>query len=149
MDIADFVNPKRKYETVFIFCITKGLERESDNVYEATRKYWKGAEAYVDCNGMYAVGIDDYCSVGAFKIASWESVLYQNEKHKNEKRGAFLKAEGNTEELLNKNWEKIINIAIGYWQHGGYLIVQFDGNGKFRFKRGYEDKTSWFDCVKN
>ncbi|MFM9950009.1 MAG: hypothetical protein ACKV1O_18880, partial [Saprospiraceae bacterium] len=42
--------------------------------------------------------------------------------------------------LLEKNWIKIINSTKGYWQRGNFLLVEFDGNSRFRFVRGSSNK---------
>lgn len=42
-------------------------------------------------------------------------------------------------------WSKQRNLCMGHWQFGGYLVVEFDGNGKFRILKGIKDDR-WRDC---
>lgn len=139
---APFVNPDISYASVFLFSI-QNASQNRDNVYDATRAYWKVSEQYKKQLNSYAVGIVNNISKSSFKIDSW----YKDDTYK---KDAFV-SPGHPnpvvyQALLNKNWSKIIAAAKGFWQRGQYLIVEFDGNGKFRIIRGLKDPDKWFDC---
>lgn len=140
---APFVNPDTSYASVFLFSI-QNASQNRDNVYDATRAYWKVSEKYKKQSNSFAVGIVNNISKTSFKIDAW---------HKDDtyKKDAFV-SPGHPnpdvyQALLNKNWSKIIAAAKGFWQRGQYLIVEFDGNGKFRIIRGLKDPDKWFDCA--
>jgi len=127
------VNPINIIEKVFIFPIQNALA-DGHSIYDATRSSWYVKENYQK-NSALAVGIRNNISVGSFKIEQWHKV---GNKHE------FAGVEENT--LLNKNWSKIISLVKGYWQRGNYLIVKFDGNGKFCIIRGNGRDEEWFPC---
>jgi hypothetical protein len=133
------VNPSYKCK-IFIFPIgTIGMER--NNVYEATRKYWNIAEAYQDIEEYgFAVGLVNGISLGSYRIIRWI------EQQVNDK----IKYQFDGEEItdfLNLDWKKQIGgEAKGYWQRGGHLVVEFDGNGKFKYIRGSRNRQ-WFNCL--
>ncbi|MEK0413988.1 MAG: hypothetical protein RL070_1476 [Bacteroidota bacterium] len=139
---APFVNPDTSYASVFLFSI-QNASQNRDNVYDATRAYWKVSEQYKKQLNSYAVGIVNNISKSSFKIDTW----YKDDTYR---KDAFV-SPGHPnpvvyQALLNKNWSKIIAAAKGFWQRGQYLIVEFDGNGKFRIIRGLKDPDKWFDC---
>jgi hypothetical protein len=49
-------------------------------------------------------------------------------------------------DFANTNWHTILN-QTGYWQRGNYLVVELNGQGKFRFERGHQDKTKWLSLL--
>ena len=131
------INPTQAYETVFIFPIHNSTS-DGSSPYEATRKHWYVTNSNQNRENSIAIGISNNISKCVFTINSW-NLNTDNNKH--EFNGIPL-----DNELVNKNWLEIIKRAKGYWQRGNYLIVEFDGNGKFRFLRGNPDK-SWFNLV--
>ncbi len=131
---ASAINPNFKIEKVFVFPVHNAIEACAESVYQATRASWKVNKKHL-LGISYAVGVKDGISIGSFKINKWES---HGEKY------AFNGAE--TPELNNLNWRKIISSAFGYWQRGNYLIVEFDGVGKFRFIRGCSN-NAWKELV--
>lgn len=128
------INPEVAYKTVFVFPIQNALEKGGGE-YEATRRAWYVKQEYQKIPS-FAVGVSQGISKGSFRIKSWH--VY-HEKHE------FI---GDVHEPLNNySWLKIINTAKGYWQRGNYLIVEFDGVGKFRIIRGSGPNNKWIDCV--
>lgn len=134
---AESINPDKFYKRVFLFPIANALA-DGKSTYDATRGDWYIKESYQQ-TPAYAMGIKDYISVGAFQVDRWEQA---GNKHR------FIKS-GKETSLLNKNWSKVISVAKGYWQRGNYLIVEFDGKGKFRILRGNGLSPSWIDCEQN
>jgi hypothetical protein len=129
------INPAIPIKKVFIFPIQNALA-EGKTVYDATRYAWDVNLKYQSLPA-YAVGVKNRISVGSFLIREWIKV---NDKHE------FNGEEDNT--LINRSWRNIISRAKGYWQRGNYLIVEFDGNGKYKIIRGGgEQNTEWFDCI--
>lgn len=129
------VNPNIKISTVFIFPIQRRLA-EGDTPYKATSGVWYVSEKFRNTKGAIAVGLSNYISKGVFKIDNWHDF---NGKHQ------FSGQETNLVDLYNKNWYQIISSSLGYWQRGNYLIIEFNGKGQFRFKRGNPDKKTWYD----
>ncbi len=127
---ASAINPNFKIEKVFIFPTNNALEASAESVYQSTRASWRVNKKYFS-GTSYAVGVKDGISIGSFKINEWVS---------HGEKSAFNGVE--TPELNNFNWRKIISSASGYWQRGNYLIVEFDGAGKFRIIHGRK-KHEW------
>lgn len=140
MNIEKFVNPKKSYPKVFIFPIHNNLKRGL-SVYEATRRAWNWSESMRGEPFGIAVGIKDKINQGVFEIKNWHQDIQAN------KRWEFDGVEiDETNDFHNTNWSKIINEAIGYWQYGNYLIVEFielNGEGYFRFIRGGDKNKLW------
>jgi hypothetical protein len=136
------VNPSYKCK-IFIFSIgTIGMKRDKNNVYEATRKYWEIIDEYRDVTEYeFAVGLINGISIGSYRIKNW---IYEKYGHKDK-----YKFDG--EEIidfLNLDWNKQIGgEAKGHWQFGRHLVVEFDGNGKFRYIKGSKNKQQWFCCL--
>jgi hypothetical protein len=139
---AEFVNPIIAYKKVFIFPIQNALNKGVDS-YNATRTMWSVNEKYRNLKKSYAVGLKNSISKGSFEIDTWISVEGIN-KHE------FVSDEhpkpNNYQPLLNKNWNNVLAKAKGFWQRGNYLIVEFNGEGKFRIVRGSQDTATWHDC---
>lgn len=131
------INPTQAFETVFIFPVHNSIS-DGTSVYEATRKYWYVTQANQNIQNAVAIGLSNNISKGVFSIDSW-NLNTSNKKH--EFNGSEL-----NNDLKNKNWWNIIQKSKGYWQRGNYLIIELDGNGKFRFIRGNPDK-GWYDLV--
>lgn len=138
---AKNVTPKIKIKSVFVFPIQNELDKGVDP-YNATRKYWSIGKEYLKTKPSFAVGLKNYISSACFQIKEWKK-----DKSKG-KYEFFEKADSASEEikeLQNKNWNAIISKSLGYWQRGNFLIVEFDGKGKFRIIRGAKDKK-WHEC---
>ncbi|GHU70473.1 hypothetical protein FACS189450_04980 [Spirochaetia bacterium] len=135
MKAAAPINPEQKCK-VMIFSIQKTANAKSspDDIYKATRMEWPVAEKYRNLSDdYYAVGLVSQVSIGGYKIKKWEPG--------NDGRWRFEGEEASF--LVNKNWKKIIYPVMGYFQWGNHLIVEFDGNGKFRFLRGGGSNSEW------
>ena len=121
------INPKRSYKTVFMFPINQ-LYGDRENLYEATRKYWNVTEEWRSQQGAIALGINSMTSAAAFEVKSWR------------RAGGKFAFTGvdvtDKSELARCSVAKIIGRTLGYWQRGSFLIVEFDGDGHFRFLRG-------------
>lgn len=140
---AEFVNPTTALKNVFIFPIQNALIR-GISPYHATRSVWSVSNYYRRLHPAYAVGLKNSISKGSYEIASWTSVT-DTGKHEFSSNG-----HPNPDyypPLLNKNWNNVLAMAKGFWQRGNYLIVEFDGKGKFRVIRGSQDSTTWHDCI--
>jgi hypothetical protein len=137
------VNPPNPIDTVYVFHIGK-LISERENTYEATRKYWIVSKRNQSQLPAYAVGLIEKVSVSSYIIERWYDAK--------EYDGRFAFDSPNHPNpidftpLLNKDWSRVINAALGFYLHGGYLMVQFDGKGKFRIKRGSSDNKTWHNC---
>ncbi|WNJ19088.1 LEM-3-like GIY-YIG domain-containing protein [Pontibacter sp. G13] len=127
------IDPTRPLGTVFIFPIQRQLANGLDP-YGATRSAWSVAQKYRKVDGAMAVGLVDFISKGVFDIDHWQP---------HGARYEFVGKEADMPDLLHKNWSKIISLSMGYWQRGNYLIVSFDGFGRFKFLRGNSDQQSW------
>lgn len=133
--LAD-VNPKNSYQTVFVFPIQNASAR-GIAAYDATRCWWGGSpQKYSGKPPALAVGIDRGTCVAVFDVQTWA-------QDTSTKKWEFLGNDvTNGHEFANKNWATIISAAMGYWQRGNYLVVQFDGKGKFKVLRGSSNKAS-------
>jgi len=132
---AEPINPNKAYQTIFIFPIHKQLANGVDT-YTSTRRAWYIKKDLRKRNNAIAIGLSNYISKGVYLIDVW---------HKYEDKHEFDGTEYKDMGLLNKNWFKIISSSFGYWQRGNYLVIELDGNGRFRFIRGNPDKETWFD----
>lgn len=136
--------------SVLVFTIRKsirgkgGLNATKQEVYEATRKSWS-----IDVNKLkqfgcvYAVGVDDGYSLGAYKIKEWET-------YENGKRG-FLKDGDDKvcDELLHRDWKDVLE-PIKNWRRrsAGVALLEFDGDGRYRNLRGTKD-NNWYALKQN
>lgn len=142
------VNPNFSCK-VIVFNIKKSLYGLIDHKrppYEATRKYWHiNNKKYLDFNiYQFAVGLVDGIAVTAFKINNW--FLTQDKTPERIGRYEFEGIETKeTEELKDFNWSKQRDLCMGHWGFGGYLVIEFDGNEKFRIIKGSSDKL-WHHC---
>ena len=130
---AQPVNPPSGYPSVFVFPIQNALNKGTP-VYEATRGQWAVAAKARNLETPLAVGIAGGLSKGVFEITAWTELP---DVDKWEFSGTDLTA---NHCLSNKNWLAVIDAGMGYWQYGNYLIVEFNGTGQFRFKRGSANK---------
>lgn len=131
---ASAVNPKNACYQVFIFPIQNALAK-GQTVYDATRGLWAVSQSFQNLPVPLAVGMASGVSKGVFEINQW---IPHQASGKWEFTGADIT---NGHELSNTSWLTVIGAAIGFWQRGNYLIVEFDGNGQFRFLRGSANKA--------
>lgn len=139
---AEFVNPQEPYHRVFVFPIN--AFNNQTTVYQATRTTWRVSGLYRKLSPAYAVGLKHFISKGSFEIASWVPV---HETGKYEFTSPDHPNPAPHLPLLNKNWNNVLAKAKGYWQQGNYLVVEFDGQGKFKIIRGTKDYSTWHNCV--
>ena len=122
---------------IFIFPIQKAIAEERD-VYSATNSTWKVSNRFRELDNSIAVGVANGISKGVFRICKWKE---QGDGWGFE--GTELANEDFVSELHPRNYLDVIQRAMGYWQRGNYLVVQFDGLGQCRFLRGSSNKD-WF-----
>ena len=135
----EFVNPKKAHSKVFVFPIQNNLN-SGISTYESTCRAWPFSKSMREEPFGIAVGIKDKISQGVFEIKNWH--LYNQAN----KRWEFDGIETDkTDGFHNTNWSQIIDKAIGYWQFGNYLVVEFNGKGQFRFIRGGDKKWSFIN----
>lgn len=128
---ASPIDPMEQYQTVFVFPIHDALAN-GENVYNATRMAWSVKDFYREKQNAVAVGIKEFISLGSYRIEKWQN--------HDEKKYEFIGTEFSN--FKNMNWRRIISDAMGYWQRGNYLVIEFDGKGNFRNLKGNSDK-SW------
>jgi hypothetical protein len=133
-----YVNPGLQYLKVLLLPAQR--RQKNKDVYERCRRSWKVAKKHrasgTEEQAAYAVAIVGGVSVGAYRITKWNKL----EDDKWEFEGIPHA------ELEKLNWRAIIKPAMGYWQRGNYLIVEFDGAGRFRIVRGAQ-KPLWMSCI--
>jgi hypothetical protein len=132
------INPDRSYETVFLFPVQNAL-REGRDIYSSTRTSWQASKEMRP--GVLAVGLDNGLSKGVFRVSNWSTVVGTKELKEFVGHPA-----DDCADLLDKNWHVVLR-KNGYWRRGRYLVVEFDGQGKFRFIRGNRDKSSYFNLA--
>jgi hypothetical protein len=137
------VNPDISMPFVFIFPIQNAIQGNI-SIYDATRSAWKLSSSNQSNKPAFAVGLKNSISIGSFEIADWNPIS-------NSTRYEFTATDHPNPQpyqmLLNKNWNTVIAAAKGYWQRGNPLLVEFDGNGRFRVLLGSQDKSSWHNCI--
>lgn len=112
--------------------------------YEATRKYWNIAGVYRDTNVYpFAVGLVEGVAETAYKISRWYPTQEPRFKGKRYEFDGVETKE--SRELKGRDWLKQRDACLGFFQHGGFLAVEFDGKGKFIIRRGQKD-SQWQDC---
>jgi len=131
---AQPVNPAESLDRVFLFPIQNAIAK-GRSVYEATRRSWY-VKSFHQTVPAFAVGIRNGISIGSFSIKRWNPIENKHE---------FVGEEYPS--LLGKNWSRIISCVKGYWQRGNYIIVKFDGKGKFSIVRGAGQEKQWLDCI--
>jgi len=130
------INPEKPYESVFVFPI-HGAIAEGKTVYEACRSAWTVTEKYRNRpHESIAVGLVNGISKEAFRIQSWTS----RDDGKAEFQGEVY------ENLSGLSFQRVIDVAKGYWQRGNYLVVEFDGAGRFKINRG-SSSNNWHSCL--
>jgi hypothetical protein len=139
---APSVTPSGDYEVVLLFNIDRSLRRSRKSAYDATRGWWSGTKRFEQAR--YAVGLVRGISVCVIEIERWlsreddakqrgiEGVPGDYDGKQGWEKGklrrgfegrAFL--DGGSHELLNKNYQHIIERAGGYWKRGNWLAVDF------------------------
>jgi len=134
---AKTVNPISSYEKVFIFNIAKGIPFHG-SVYEATRKAWEYSRL-MDHGPAFAVGLKAAVSQGVYSFEFWRNSPEYEGKWEFVSDRHFDRDGGQDHELLNKNWSRITK-KCRRWLYGGYLVVQFDGEGHFKVLHGSREK---------
>lgn len=129
------VNPTKCHSIVFLFPINRAVT-QNNTIYNSTRSWWAVSKILRSKTDAVAVGIANGLSQGVFSINGWTKAPTG---YKYEFNGLPLV----NNELDGRNWLTVIRSALGYWQRGNYLVVEFDGAGKFRFVRGSQDKATW------
>jgi hypothetical protein len=141
---AEFVNPTIPIENVFIFPIQNAVNGGA-SIYDATRMVWYVNHANRNLQNSFSVGLKYAISIGSYQVDKWNTSVLDANKHE------FIAINHPTPiqyaPLLNKNWINVLDKAKGFWQRGNYLIVEFNGQGHFRIKRGTQDRPTWHDCV--
>jgi len=122
---------------VFVFPI--GNYRR-ENIKEETKKYWKITDKYKEISIYeYAVGVEKSISKSAYKLMGWR---YTDD----EKYEGKCEFEGNEFiDLKGFSWKIQTELAGQFWTRGNHLVVEFDGNGKFRLERPGTNRE-WFNC---
>lgn len=131
------VDPNRRYTKVLLFPAPR--KQKNKDVYERCRRSWKVTRKHRDLGSAvqstYAVAIVGGVSAGAYRVTKWNKL--------EEGKWEF---EGQPHPDLEKlNWRTVIAPAMGYWQRGNYLIIEFNGTGQFRIVRG-SSKRAWISC---
>ena len=119
----------------------KGFEKR--NHYDSTCKYWKIYEEHRNINiYKYVVGLVDGYTETAYKINRW----FPTQDNRYESRYEFEGTEtSEMKELIGTNFRKQRSLCMGHWQWGGYLVIEFNGKGKFRILKGQID-SQWKLC---
>lgn len=141
--LVEPVNPKQAAR-VFICNISQTYPAR--DAYNATRGDWVRKPAFAETT--VGVGLFHGVSKGAYSIASWNiaPTNYPSIRDQFTSPGAPDTPQVETE-FHNKDWSKVINTVRGYWQWGNPVVIEFDGNGKFRVILGAADKKTWHSCI--
>lgn len=131
------VDPNSRYSKVLLFPAPR--KQKNKDIYERCRRSWRVTKRHRDlgseAHATHAVAIVGGVSIGAYRVTKW-----------NELDGGKWEFEAQPCLDLEKlNWRTVIEPAMGYWQRGNYLIVEFDGMGQFRIVRGAR-KRAWIPC---
>jgi hypothetical protein len=130
---CQIINPSSRF-IACIFNITNSL-KNGVTPYNATRSAWSVSKTLQKQTvGSIAFGVISNIIKDGFEIQNWVT----NSDGKQEFHGII----NNT--YNQQSLRTIINKSKGYWGYGNYLVVEFDGKGKFRFLYGNSDKTTWF-----
>lgn len=129
---AQPVNPNREFKRVFVFPIHNALE-EGRAPYDAARCCWDVAAHWRD-RASVAVGVARGLAKGSWGVP--QDAWTETDDGKWKFEGKEFTEPG----FSDARWLQVINAARGYWQRGNYLIVAFDGKGRFRIDRGSSNK---------
>ena len=132
-----YVDPGRRYLKVLLFPAPR--KQKNKDIYERCRRSWKVTKKHRELGSetqpTHAVAIVGGVSIGAYRVTKWNRLV-----------GGKWEFEGVHHSDLEKlNWRVVIGSAMGYWQRGNYLIVEFDGMGRYRIVRGSRRQT-WVPC---
>lgn len=128
---AEPVAPTKAYAKVFLFPIRKALVRDK-NAYLATKDAWT-KHALMEGNDAIAVGLVAGYSEAVFKVDRW----HPSDRYPS--GWGFTGVEDKQSELQGKRWNAVLK-GLGYWQQGNYIVVEFDGGGKFKVLRGSKNR---------
>ncbi|MCL2765909.1 MAG: hypothetical protein FWD40_11635 [Treponema sp.] len=119
----------------------KGFQRR--NHYNSTCKYWKINEEHRNNDIFkFVVGLVDGYAETAYEIINW----FPTKEKQYVGRYEFKGLENiKTKEFIGSNFRKQRSLCMGHWQWGGYLVVEFNGKGKFKILKGQTD-SQWTDC---
>ncbi|GAA6199604.1 hypothetical protein [Aquicoccus sp. SU-CL01552] len=130
---------------IFIFNIAKGVAHRRNKfpddcpkLYEeATCQYWNVTQHYRSLAGAMAIGCINGITRAAVSIADW--------KHKSDKRWEIIPnhstdGKHSRDSLTFKNISAITN-QLGYWQHGGFLVVRIESASLVTVLRGSRHRT--------
>lgn len=132
---AEPVYPTKRIDRVFVFN-SNSSSLDGDGLYDAIRGDWIVSATNRAVFPSYAVVLSRGVSSKVYQITEWEE---SGEKY----RFAGHAADQLEETLVDKRWSSVIGATLGYWQYGNYLIVNFDGDGRFQFVRGLRT-NDWF-----
>lgn len=133
-------SPNNAYPVVFVFQIQNALS-QGRSLYEATRGNWSLSQNSRSLPQPLAVGVANGLSKIVCGIYDWET------SPPGAKTYAFNGNGLGHHELLNRNFAAVLAPVMGFLMRGGgYIIVEFDGGGRFRVLRGSADKTTWHSC---
>ena len=141
---AEYVNPNFAIDNVFIFPIHNAINSGA-SPYNAIRSAWDVSRVNKLLKPSYAVGLKNSISIGSFVISKWLTASIDSNKY--EFQSPNHPSPLNFDALLNKNWTKVLDKVKGFWQRGNYLIIEFNGQGQFKIKRGSQDINTWHDCI--
>ena len=129
-----FVDPTKAYPMVFIFSIEEGYKERKD-LYEATRKYWKGnISQYLSESNMIAIGLIKGIVNSVYKIDRWFITSASDQKLQGRYEFVGHKESELSKEFIDKDFTIVLQKASN-WKRGSWLIVSFDGKGSFNFIR--------------
>jgi hypothetical protein len=139
-DINSLRDPVNNNFYVFVFPIHNAIE-DGINGYDGTRRAWRVSAANRNLSPAYAVGMNRGVAQTSYKIDRWLPFLPIPNRHEFEAPGhpAVLMVPP----LLLLDWGTVINMAMGYWQFGNYLIVEINAHIQFRFIKGHTDKVNF------
>lgn len=129
------VNPTNHYPTVFLFPVHNELNNVDS--YNATRRAWKVSETFRNMTNAIAVGLAGGIAQGVFSIENWQPDLLEPGKY------AFSGHALNDPDLVNRNYSSIVN-GCDHWKFGNYIVIEFNGQGGYRFFKGQVDKHTIF-----
>jgi len=119
-----------------------GFERRPP--YEAARKYWKIEQEFRDPDIYeYAVGLADGIAETAYKIEKWFPTKEKEYLGRYEFCG---KETTETNQLCGFSWKPQRTLCMKFWQFGGFLVVEFNGKGKFSIIRPGTERNRWYNC---
>ena len=135
------VMPKA-YKRVFVFQIQNAVGSDR-SLKDAIEGDWRVTDRQRSVDDKpVAVGLVNGISRIALEVVQWRVSPPDSGTHRFDGKPATT-----AQDLLDKSFVNIIAPALGFLQYGGgYVIVEFDGAGKFRFIRGHKDKVTWHPC---